>query len=197
MVVKPEVKEIIIFDDADLIKIIEGLKSKNSNFRTMILTLVYTGLRPTDIINVQVKDIDFANQRLKYYSLKTKQPFIVPLHSELIPVLRERCEDVESGRMFDYSGSKEMGKAFQRYLEFLKLDGRKYNLRTFRKTFISLAYQNGIDLAMVSRLVGHSNISTTAKFYNKIMLTKQNEQLNKFTIPQQKKESNNETKTLE
>lgn len=183
VLVRPEVKEIITFTNNDLRKLIDNLESKNENFVTMIYLLLYTGLRPTDIIDIRVEDIDFENSLLRYYSQKTKNYFVVPIHPELIPTLKSRCDQIKDGRLLNYCGAKEMGKALRRYLEKIDLDGKSYNLRTFRKTFISLAYDSDIDLAIVSKLVGHSNISTTAKFYNKIMISRQSEQLNKFKLP--------------
>ena len=49
---KPEVKEKIIFTDEDLSEVLNGLKGKNSNFQTTIFLLAYTGLRPSDILNI-------------------------------------------------------------------------------------------------------------------------------------------------
>lgn len=183
IMVSQEVKEIILFSDADLVKIMENLSEKNSNFRTMIYTLIYTGLRPTDIINLKVSDVDFTSNVLHYFSIKTQKHFVIPIHPELIPILQARCTEVETGEIFNYGGAKEMGKAFQRYLKDLELNKKSYNLRTFRKSFISRAYDSGIDLAVVSNLVGHSSISTTAKFYNKIKVSKLGDQLQRFQLP--------------
>ncbi len=186
--IKPETKPIILFTQKDINTILANLKTKNSNFRTMILTLIYSGLRPTDIFNLTVNDIDLENAVLTYYSIKTREPFIVPIHKELISVFDERIREITEERIYEYSSSKEMGKAFRRYLDKIELGGKGYNLRTFRKYFVSMAHDNGIDLATVSKLVGHKNISTTAKFYNKISISKKSFELNKLKIGGTEKE---------
>ncbi|MDD3559131.1 MAG: hypothetical protein PHW27_11245, partial [Melioribacteraceae bacterium] len=42
------------------------------------------------------------------------------------------------------------------------------------------AHDCGIDLATVSKLVGHKQITTTAKYYNKISISKQLKELQKL-----------------
>ena len=54
-----------------------------------------------------------------------------------------------------------------------------YSTRIFRKTFISQASQS-MDLSMVSKLVGHSSITTTTKYYNKVELARKAIELEKF-----------------
>ena len=70
--------------------------------------------------------------------------------------------------MFEYSQVKNMGKAFQRYLSDIGLGGKKYNLRTFRKDFISISQEAGVPINVTTALVGHSNIKTTVTYYTKL-----------------------------
>jgi integrase len=58
-----------------------------------------------------------------------------------------------------------MGKAFSRYIKKLNLKGKGYNLRTFRKDFISRSQDSGISISAASFLVGHSSIKTTMTYY--------------------------------
>ena len=70
---RAEVKEKIIFTEADFSKIMKNLKKKNSNFVTTINLLAYTGLRPSDLMTINAEDIDLQNRIMKYYSPKTKK----------------------------------------------------------------------------------------------------------------------------
>jgi integrase/recombinase XerD len=189
LAIKKKNVPIVIFKHDHLQKIISGLKNKNSNFSTMVNLLLYTGLRPSDIKDITVDDIDLSTKSFQYYSPKSEEYFIVPIHDELVKVLSNRINEVKDGRLLEYSHTRNMGNAFSRYLEELDLKDKKYNLRTFRKTFISLAYEQGIELAMVSTLVGHKKIQTTQQYYNKIGLHQKTKELKKFKLPV-KKESN-------
>jgi len=179
---KPEIKEIIVFNKKDLRIIIEGLNKKNSNFRTIILLLVYTGLRPSDILYTKVENVDLDDMVLKYYSPKTKQHRIVPLHINLRDVLQKRIREIETDRLFEYATIGEVGKAFRRYLASLGLDKKGYTLRTFRKHFATVAYENDISLTSVSKLLGHKNISTTLKYYTSANQKKLSQDINKLVF---------------
>jgi len=180
---KPEVKDIITFTDDDITKILTGLKNKNSNFRTTVYLLLYTGLRPSDIYNLQVENIHLETQTFEYYSPKTKSYFTIPFHPDIIPVLKERIKEVTTGRLLNYKSVKNMGKAFSRYLEDLEITSKHYNLRTFRKTFITTAHECGLDLATVAKLAGHFKITTTEKYYNRLSLKKKSAELTKIVFP--------------
>ena len=91
-------------------------------------------------------------------------------------------KEVKEGKLLDYENINNIGKAFRRYLDQQDLTGQGYNLRTFRKTFISLAHQSGMDLATVSKLVGHKQITTTQKHYNQLTLAKQTKELSKLDL---------------
>lgn len=194
---KQEVKAIITFSEEDQKKIIDNLeekkeiktknylpkgddRKKTSNFRTMIYLLNYTGLRPTDILNLKVEDIDLKNLHLSYYSPKTDQYLTVPFQQVLKPILQGRINEVQTGRILIYDSEKEMGKAFQRYLGELGLNGKGYNLRTFRKSFATKAFEKDIALVSTAALLGHRNISTTMKYYTKANRKKLAEELKKL-----------------
>jgi integrase len=83
-------------------------------------------------------------------------------------VLVSRIAKVKTGRIFEYDEVKNMGKAFSSYLEVINLAGKGYNLRTFRKDFISRYQELGISIATTALLVGHSNIKTTMTYYTKL-----------------------------
>ena len=162
---KAEVKPIIVFRKQHLSKILTGLNNKNTNFRTAMFLMIYTGLRPSDIINIYVKDIDLEEMTLKYYSEKIGETNVIPLHKNLKPVLSERIEEVVSGRIFHYTHYSGIGKAYRRFLKELNLENEQYTLRTLRKNFATTAYENDISITSAALLLGHRNISTTMKYY--------------------------------
>jgi len=182
--IKPrqETKSIRVFEQADLKKILSCLeeKEKNSNFSTMIYLLAYTGLRPSDVIDIKKQDINFEDMILTYYSSKTQKEFIVPLRSELKSILESRINERTEERIFNYATVREMGKAFSRYLKSIGLDNKGYNLRTFRKNFATTAFESGIDIVSTSSLLGHSNIRTTKKYYTHVARKKLSKDLKKI-----------------
>lgn len=169
----PEVKPILVFDDADMKIIKDSLKKKNSNFQTMFYLLHYTGLRPSDLINVKSSDINLDNLTIDIYSVKTRQYRTIPFAKKLKKILMNRMSEVGDGKLIQLNTINNMGKAFRRFLKQIKLDERGYTLRTFRKTFITYMHSKGADLATISKLAGHNQINTTAKYYHRLSIDTQ------------------------
>lgn len=80
---------------------------------------------------------------------KTDNWFVRPIHGKLKEILTTRIEEVKNGRLFDYSDIHNMGRAVKRYFKVIKLSEKKYNLRTFRKDFISRSQEAGISIWFV------------------------------------------------
>ena len=177
---KREIKEKIVLSDEDVIKIFENLQSKNNNFRTLIDLAFYTGLRSSDLLTIEVKDIDLKNRELKYYSPKRKKFRQVSFHEELLPVFSKRIEEVKSGKLLAYKNIENLGRAVTRYFNDISISGKGYSARTFRKTFITIARRHGMDASIVAELVGHELDSTADRFYNRISLEQMKEELRKF-----------------
>ena len=181
---KPEVKEIIVFKDEDLQKIFDNLKTKNSNFRTMISLAYYTGLRSTDMLSINIEKINFENNSISYYSPKLKKWYIVPFHKHLTSVLKERMQDKKTGKLLEYTDDSDMCKAFNRYLTELELTGKGYTMRTFRKTFITLCRSRyNMNASIVRELVGHEHGNTADRYYNEISIDNMRVELLKFRRP--------------
>lgn len=181
---RAEVKEKIIFSDEDLTTIMKNLKIKNVNFQTSINLLAYTGLRPSDLMSIEVKGVDIKNRIFKYYSPKRKIFREIAFHEKLVPVFKRRMKEVKEGLLLNYIRTENFGRAIKRYLEVLKLDDKKYSARTFRKTFISLCRSRySMDASVVMELVGHEHRSTTDRYYNQIGFDAMKLELKKYALP--------------
>lgn len=86
---KPEVKRKIIFSDNHINDILDQVDKENSNRKTAIYLLCYSGLRSSEILSIQIEDIDFNNQVFEYYSSKAKKYIKVPIHPFLIDIFKE------------------------------------------------------------------------------------------------------------
>lgn len=179
---RAKVSEPLIFTAEDRQTIVDGLSNneKNGNFRTMIMLLMYTGLRPSDVINVTTDQIDLEKMEIKFYSSKIDKWFIRPIHPSLKEVLAARIAEVKTGRLFEYSEVKNIGKAFRRFMRDIKLSAKGYTLRTFRKDFISRSQEAGISINTTALLVGHSNIKTTMTHYTKLSTKHLKDELSKL-----------------
>ena len=179
---KPEVKEKIVFKEEDVIKIFSNLKEKNSNFRTLVNLLFYTGLRSSDLLNITVDRINLEEREIAYYSPKRKKYKLVGFHKDLVPILKSRLQEIDSGEIVKYKNVENLGRAVTRYFDDL-LMRQEYTARTFRKNFITMCRKNGIDSSIVAELVGHEHNSTADKYYNRITTEQMKEALQKIKNP--------------
>jgi integrase len=181
---RPEIKEKVVFKEEHISFIFENLEEKNSNFKTAIQLLFYTGLRSSDILTLTVENIDVHECIMSYYSPKRKKHRTVPFHKCLVPVLSSRISEIKSGRLLEYNSVENLGRAITRYFERIGIGGHSYTARTFRKTFITLCRNKfEMDATIVKELVGHEHGNTTDRYYNQVSLETIRKELTKFEYP--------------
>jgi len=183
VITSPKTSNIVVFSTEDITKILLALEKRNTNFQTMMYMLFYTGLRPTDIYKIEVKEIDLQKGIFLYYSQKGKIDKIRPIHSVLLPILAKRINEIKEGRIINYAGTDEMGRAFRRFLatKDVKLSGKGYTLRTPRKTFETIAFEQSARVESIAELIGHS-VEIAAKHYRRISTDEMRKDLEKVTF---------------
>lgn len=181
---KAEIKEKIVFSDADVIRIFENLPTKKNNFILTVYLLFYTGLRSSDILTIEVEKLDLNNNLLRYYSPKRKAYREIPFHSALLPVLENAALRIKSGKILNYKNVENINRAVTRYFTTIGIGNKKYSARTFRKTFITLCRTKyDMDATVVKELVGHEHRNTRDRYYNYISFDKMKKELEKFEMP--------------
>lgn len=173
-------KIIISLDDLALIFGALGIITKTDNFRNLLMLLYYTGLRASDLLSLEIQNVDIANRTMRFYSPKRKVHRAIVFHEDLLPIFNRIIEVKSIGKVLDYKQVETLQRAINRYFENLGLKEKRYTSRSFRKTFITLARRNKMDETTVKELVGHAHTSTTDKFYNKIEDEQMKEELNKY-----------------
>lgn len=181
---KPEIVEKIVFDSDDLALIFYMLSrlKKNVNFQNTLTILYYTGIRASDILSLNIEDVDIKNHTLKYFSPKKKVFRQIAFHSELVPIFESIKKLKETGKVIEFQNVESLQQAIKNYFYMLELKEKRYSSRTFRKTFITLARKKGMDETTVKELVGHSHTSVTDKFYNRIDFDQMKKELNKYLL---------------
>lgn len=141
--------------------------------RMIILLLMYTGVRVSELCNIKIKNIDFLTGQLKVLG-KGGKIREVPLKAEVVEVIKEYLSERADNQFSDSDylilGQRGAVKRdaintlLEKHTEELKL-GVKLKPHTFRHTFCTRLVSKGVPLTTVSKLAGHSSVETTAKFY--------------------------------
>ena len=169
-------EEVEVFSDEEVEKILFYLENRekvSQRDRAVILILLYTGLRVSELVNLKIKDIDFLMLSLKVVGKGGKYRE-VPLKIEAAEGAKEYLEgerkdhkQASSEYLFLTQRAGKMDKDTVNKL--LRKHGKKLGMvlypHKFRHTFCSRLLKKGAELTTVSKLAGHSNIQTTVSFY--------------------------------
>lgn len=148
------------------------------------------GLRASDLVTLEWKHIDFKKQEIKKVQVKTKKaPAVsIPLTEEALKIL-DRWHGLNSRFVFnwlpedfDLTNEKELltkingfDKVVNEHLGRTSKDiklNKSLTLHMARHTFAVIALNRGMDVYLISKLLGHSSIIATEKTYAEFMKDK-------------------------
>ena len=137
--------------------------------RTIIITFYSTGVRVSELVGLDMKDVNFVTHELKVTGKRNKQriiPFGKELEITLTAYLQKRNSEVgaydtlfvtEKGERVTTSQVRAMVKANLAKVSTLK----KKSPHVLRHTFATAMLNNKAGLGSVKKLLGHENIATT------------------------------------
>jgi len=163
-------KQIVTFKDDELIKILEIAKKHDPDFYKALVFLNSTGIRPCDFVNLQAGDFDFENEIISIKMSKTSREIHFPIYKELKKFLEKELPEIKTmnkeEKVFDKFTVYTMGRRLRRIKIKMGVQQlKKYNLKTFRKTFATDKIDKGMDGVKVAQLLGHTSVNTTARYY--------------------------------
>jgi len=167
---KKSVKNIISFDQIDLKKILKVAKKKDLKYYHAYMMFLLTGQRPGDVLELQIRDIDF-NKKIIYFRVsKTASEFKFPIYGKLERFLRDEMELSEKSDrdtyLFQGLTVNAVGQAFRKIKKALGFDKKQYyTLKTFRKNFATEMSKMGMTIQEVQVLLDHKSTSTTLRYY--------------------------------
>lgn len=138
--------------------------------RLIVETFYATGIRSSELIGLNVRDVDFSMLQLKVLGKRGKQrlvPFGEELKSDLLEYLemRNQLPDVDSEAFF----VKEDGKRVYKSLVYNVVRNsiskvstlKKKSPHVLRHTFATALLNNEASLSAVKELLGHASLATT------------------------------------
>jgi site-specific recombinase XerD len=135
----------------------------------LILALLYScGLRVSELINLQWKDIDRSRMIINIIKAKGKKDRQVMLAPQLIPLLEKYYREYKS-KIFVLNGWKDELQYSERSVSQVikQLAGKAgVNKRVYthlmRHCSFTHMVENGTDINLIQRLAGHNSVKTTA-----------------------------------
>lgn len=163
------------YTDEELFRLLARPSLTNCEFTTfrnwcIINFFLGTGVRVSTLIHIKIEDIDLNFDRIQLTYTKNRKSYIIPLSGQLKQVLEEYLS-YRKGRPEDYLFCNQYGE--QLTTDAVKHAISKYNksrgvnrcgLHAFRHTFAKKCVMNGVNVFVLQRLLGHSDISVTREY---------------------------------
>lgn len=165
--------DVLSIDEIDLLLTTPEI-SKNNGYRdrTMLELLYATGIRVSELINIEVEDVNLLMGFVKVFGKGNKER-IIPLGETVIELLKTYIENVRpqllkkqvTHTLFLNMQGKPLTR--QGIWKIIKQTGAKAGIQkrltphTLRHSFATHLLENGADLRAVQEMLGHSDISTT------------------------------------
>ncbi len=143
-----------------------------SRDRAMLELLYATGIRVTELIQLQLSAVDFGLGLVRVTGKGNKQR-IVPVHRASLQSIESYCRDARpqllkgrpSGALFVTARGGPMTR--QAFWAAIKMHGRKAGIfhdlspHVLRHTFATHLLEGGADLRSLQTMLGHADLSTT------------------------------------
>ncbi|MHA1994199.1 MAG: site-specific tyrosine recombinase/integron integrase [Candidatus Hodarchaeales archaeon] len=142
----------------------------NIRDRTILFLLYGTGMRVSELSNLNIDCVDLDNRMLRIIGGKGNKDRLIPLPDVLIPIIEEymenrRQDSLTSALILNRSGDRLTSRSIQRlvkkYREQADLQDKKLTPHTLRHAFATHLLANSVDIRVIQELLGHASLSTT------------------------------------
>ena len=152
---------------------IKNLKHKS------ILSLAYsTGLRVSEVTDLKIKDIDSKRMVINVKGGKGNKDRVVPLSENILKLFRKYFIEYKP-KEYLFNGQTNLkysttscNKIMKKYI------GKDYHFHQLRHSSATTLLENGVDLRVIQKILGHSNVKTTEIYTHVSTL-----QLSKISLP--------------
>ena len=173
-----EKKVIIPFTQSEIIHILDN---SEGIYKNLFAVLFYTGFRGGEVLGLKWSDINFEQRKIQLNRQIRRSQVVppkwdsyrfVPIIKVLLPYLENQKTKTYkydnyvflNTRNKPFSDISKIANKWKNTLNRTKIPYR--SIHTTRHTFISQLISSGEKILTVSKIAGHSNISTTLKTYS-------------------------------
>lgn len=148
-----EVKKLLLEVEAD----------GNLRNAAIVYTLLYTGLRVSELCALNHEDVDLIQKKLFVKNEKREVERVIPLTTTVVARLTKYIESLKSScrdALFVSSVNKRISTRAVQYM----LEKYNVNPHKLRHTFCQKLINEGIDIHTVAKLAGHKDINVTKRY---------------------------------
>ncbi len=145
----------------EIVSLLESIKDKRD--RALLELLYSTGLRVSELVSLNVEDVDFDNLRVKVRR-KGGKVMYVPFSQRVVQYLVEYLNKRETGPLFlNRYGRRISDRMVRKIVKKYAIHSifKDISPHTLRHTKATHLLNNGMDLRLLQRFLGHSSIRAT------------------------------------
>lgn len=172
---KPLPKTATVEDLERMIKLAEGHTPKSAQHRAILELLYSTGIRLSELVNLDEEDINFKLNQIKVMGKGAKQR-IVPLGKQAAGALQKHLDfkpklfgkrtnaDARKAVFLAAGGQRIYGRAVQRIIKDFMQRASEVTQKSphvLRHSFATHLLNNGADIRIIKELLGHENLAAT------------------------------------
>jgi site-specific recombinase XerD len=155
----------------DQVQKLLSISRESPTHHTIIRTLYELGLRPSELISLQISDVDSTLMQIKVTG-KGRRTRYIPFSPELLHLLRQVVRTHKGyrtrGPLFVYHDGSPLTPSFLQniiahYTRVANLR-RRVSPKVFRHTHATHCLEAGVDLFQLRNTLGHSDLATTLKY---------------------------------
>lgn len=136
----------------------------------VLLILLYTGLRITELLELKIENIHLNERYLFVEKSKTKAGIRnVPIHKKIAPLIEARIKKDNKYFIPNRKGEAMASDSFRKS-QFHRLRKKlnfNHTIHETRHTFISQCNRLELNEVAVQRIIGHANVNITQHYTNK------------------------------
>jgi len=149
-------------------------RKNNVRDKLVLSLLYYTGIRKSELLNLNWTDINLSKNTLIVRNGKGGKDRLIPLHKKITELLDKYLDErlpLKTDALIIGEQGKRLCKGSFVYLlkMYLTLSGLKkkgYTAHSFRHSFATHLVEAGVDLFKVQKLLGHASLDTTKIYIN-------------------------------
>lgn len=157
---------------SDIIKYIASLDytvGNNLLYNGIILLFINTGVRLTELYNIEKKNVDLKSCEILLTKTKTGKNRTVYFRPLILPVIKLLMEEKSNHKYLLHNKTKDRPVNYSdvKYIFNklkIELEIKKLHPHMFRHTFATKLLQTGVDIKTVMDLMGHTNLATTQRY---------------------------------
>ena len=182
---KQKGKALSLTEQAEFLRALE-----KSRYKWLMLFYLYTGVRRTEALTLEWRDVDYQGRVILIRGTKTEESFrYIPLTDDVSAILegqrnQNKKERAKRGRgqyrdappsvVFPF-GREQTSRAFKELCP-------SHHLHDLRHTFITRCAESGVNVTVCQQIVGHTTADMTLNVYTHVMDEFKRKELEKFTI---------------